>query len=64
MSQINAKMRQVLDRSAAVWAGMISGIIFLMISMLLADVYIEVALWSLLVSLPLFLGGLSYRLAA
>jgi len=40
MSQIKVKMRQVVDWSAAVWAGVISGIIFLVISMLLAAIYI------------------------
>ncbi|MCI0454121.1 MAG: hypothetical protein L0Y68_03890 [Candidatus Dadabacteria bacterium] len=33
-------MRQVVDWSAAVWAGVISGVVFLLISMLLAYVYI------------------------
>ncbi|MGH7799019.1 MAG: hypothetical protein ACREOW_00110 [Thermodesulfobacteriota bacterium] len=40
MSQIKVKMRQIIDWSAAVWAGVISGIIFLVISMLLAAKYI------------------------
>ncbi len=40
MNRINTKMRQVVDWRAAVWAGVISGVVFLLISMLLASVYI------------------------
>lgn len=35
MSQATARMRQVVDWSAAMWAGVISGIIFLMVNLLL-----------------------------
>jgi len=40
MSQTSTKMRQVVDWSAAVWAGLISGIIFLLVNMLLTAVYL------------------------
>lgn len=40
MSQATAKMRQVVDWSAAVWAGLISGIIFLVINMILTAIYL------------------------
>ena len=40
MSQTAAKMRQVVDWSAAVWAGVISGIIFLVINMILTAIYL------------------------
>jgi hypothetical protein len=40
MSGINKKMTQVVDWSAAVWSGVISGVIFLAISMLLTYIYI------------------------
>ncbi len=40
MSQTSTKMRQVVDWSAAVWAGLIAGTIFLLINMLLTSIYL------------------------
>jgi hypothetical protein len=40
MGQAKVRMRQVVDWRAAVWAGIISGIIFLMVNMILTAVYV------------------------
>ena len=40
MSQMKIKMRQVVDWSAAIWAGIVSGVIFLVINMILTAIYV------------------------
>jgi hypothetical protein len=40
MGQTKVKMRQVVDWRAAVWAGLISGIVFLLINMILTAIYV------------------------
>jgi len=40
MSPTKIKMRQVVDWRAAVWAGVISGVVFLVINMLLTKFYV------------------------
>ena len=40
MGRTKSKMRQVVDWSAALWAGLISGVMFLLINMLLTNVYV------------------------
>ena len=40
MGQSNVRMKQVVDWSAAVWAGLISGIVFLLANMVLTNVYL------------------------
>jgi len=40
MSPTKVKMRQVVDWRAAIWAGIISGVIFLAINMLLMKIYV------------------------
>jgi hypothetical protein len=40
MSPIKIKMRQVVDWRAAIWAGIISGLVFLVFNMLLTKVYV------------------------
>lgn len=40
MNSTKVKMRQVVDWRAAVWAGIISGIVFLLINMLLTKFYV------------------------
>jgi hypothetical protein len=40
MSPAKVKMRQVVDWRAAIWAGLISGVVFLIINMLLTKIFI------------------------
>jgi hypothetical protein len=39
MGRVTAKMRQVMDWSAAIWAGAISGVIYLILNMILTSAY-------------------------
>ncbi len=40
MGQPKPKMRQVVDWRAAIWAGIIAGIVFLLVNMILTDAYL------------------------
>ena len=40
MRPIKPRMRQVVDWSAAIWAGLLSGTIFLLLNMMLTAIYV------------------------
>lgn len=46
MTQSTVRMRQVMDVSAAVWAGLVAGLIFLVVEMFLATAVLDVSLLS------------------
>ncbi len=57
MSPTKIKMRQVVDWRAALWAGVISGIIFLLINMLLTHFYVGSAWVSVRLVASVILGA-------